>query len=1035
MTPESTTHSVLLGPLTVRLAGALAVLVGGVVLTGWALDVAALKSVLPGWVSMKPNTAGAFILIGLAVLLHRSSPPLASRLRPLASQLCALLAGLIGLLSLAEYAVNWNPGFDQWLFPEPAGTVGTSNPGRMAPDTALCFVLFAAGWEFARRPCVTARTRIATLLAGAAMITIALAKILSYFTPILRTYGWGGLTMMALPTAALFAALGMVLLLTAWPKNRPDSAAPTTAPAAPGARASWLFLLIFLLLAAGIVATGIFYYRNYERQFRIETEQQLAAIAELKVGELLQWRKERLGDATILHHNPALTQLARRFLASPADADAQRQLQAWLGKYQTQGPYDRVFLLDAQGGVRLSLPESPVPVAAVISARAVEVLRSGQPVFQDFFRHEQSQRVYLALLIPVRDESDANRPLGVLVLRIDPTTYFYPFIRRWPVPSATAETLLVRREGNEAVFLNELRFETNTALTRRSSLANTTMPAVKAALGQEGIVAGVDYRGVSVLAALRAIPDSPWFLVARRDVAEVFAPLRAQLWQVIITVGILLFGAGGGVGLVWRQQSVRFYKDQAQSAVALRESGAKFRAVAELSPMAIYASSGSDQKAEYINEAFYKIFGFSMEDVPTVGQWWIKAFPDEKYRQQVIDQWTHNIEQAGKNHTDVEVLECVCICKDGSAKDIAWVGKTIGDEFWAFGYDLTERKRAEAELRESEERFRRAIVDAPFPIMLHAEDGTVLQTSNSWREITGYTAEELATIGDWTERAYGERKAVVQGDIEALYGMEHRKYEGDYPIRTKSGGTRIWEFSSAPLGRLPDGRRIVVSMAMDVTERRQAEDAAKQEQVLSKTIIDSIPGTFYMLDEAGRYVRWNAYQRDEIVGQPEDRVAGMNAAETIHPEDRALIQSKIADVLVHGSDQIVEGRVLLRGGPAYRWLLMTGRRIMVEGRPFLVGIGIDRTERKQAEERLRIQAEQLAKANEELTRFNRLMAGRELRTIELKQQVNDLAAQLGQARPYPLAFLDAAAAEVVRTNPKPGEQDSKILESPKGTSP
>ncbi len=1029
MTSERTTHSAQLGPLTGRLAGTLTLLVGGMALVGWAFDITVLKSIRPDWVSMKPNTALCFVLVGLALLATRErlstlSPQLSTAVSRL-SRLCALLAGLIGLLSLAEYAFGWNLGFDQWLFPEPAGTVGTSHPGRMAPDTALCFLLFATGWEFARRPRQTSRTWIVTLLVGTAMITVALVEILSYFTPVLRTYGWGGLTMMALPTAALFAALGAALILTARPENRPESAAPTIALAAPGARASWLFLLIFLLLAAGIVATGIFYYRNYERQFRAEAEQQLAAIAELKVGLLAQWRKERLGDATILHQHPSLTQLVRRFLASPADADAQRQLQVWLGKYQAQGPYDRVFLLDAQGGVRLSLPETAVPVAAVMSARALEVLRSGQPVFQDFFRHELSQRVYLALLIPVRDESDANRPLGVLVLRVDPASYLYPFISRWPVPSATAETLLVRREGNEVVFLNELRFHKNTALTLRSSLANTNIPAVKAALGQEGIVEGVDYRGVPVLAALRAVPDSPWFLVARRDTAEVFAPLRAQLWQVMIMVGLLLFGAGAGVGLLWRQQSVRFYRDQAQMVVALRESGAKFRAVAELSPMAIYASSGSDQKAEYINEAFLKIFGFSMEDVPTVGQWWIKAFPDEKYRQQVIDQWTHNIEQAGKNHTDVEVLECVCICKDGSAKNIAWVGKTIGGEFWAFGYDLTERTRAADMLQASEERFRRAVVDSPFPILLHAEDGAILQASNSWCEITGYTREELATIGDWTERAYGERKSLVQAEIDALYGLDHRKYEGDYTIRTKSGGTRIWEFSSAPVGRLSDGRRIVISMAMDVTERRQAEDAAKREQALSKTIIDSIPGTFYMLDEAGRYVRWNAYQRDEIVGQPEERVAGMNAAETIHPEDRALIQSKIADVLVHGSDQIVESRVLLRGGPAYRWLLMTGRRIMVEGRPFLVGIGIDRTERKQAEERLSIQAEHLAKSTEELTRFNRLMAGRELRTIELKQQVNDLAAQLGQARPYPLAFLDAAAAEVVRTTPKPNDQGAE----------
>jgi PAS domain S-box-containing protein len=141
--------------------------------------------------------------------------------------------------------------------------------------------------------------------------------------------------------------------------------------------------------------------------------------------------------------------------------------------------------------------------------------------------------------------------------------------------------------------------------------------------------------------------------------------------------------------------------ERKQAEEKLQSSEVKFRTVAELSPIAIYASTGSDQKGIYINEAFYKIFGFTLKDVPTVGVWWIKAFPDEKYRQQIIDQWAYNIEQADKNNTDVEVLECVCVCKDGSEKNIAWVGKTIDDEFWAFGYDLTERKQSEDNLMKS----------------------------------------------------------------------------------------------------------------------------------------------------------------------------------------------------------------------------------------------------------------------------------------------------------------------------------------------
>jgi PAS domain S-box-containing protein len=142
--------------------------------------------------------------------------------------------------------------------------------------------------------------------------------------------------------------------------------------------------------------------------------------------------------------------------------------------------------------------------------------------------------------------------------------------------------------------------------------------------------------------------------------------------------------------------------------------------------------------------------------------------------------------------------------------------------------DVTDRRRAEAELRSSEERFRRAVTDSPFPALLHAEDGTIIQVSNAWCEITGYPPAELATIADWTERAYGERKELVQADIDVLYGLDRPKAEGDYSIRTKAGGIRIWDFSSAPLGRLPDGRRLVLSMAMDVTERRQAESEVRR---------------------------------------------------------------------------------------------------------------------------------------------------------------------------------------------------------------
>jgi PAS domain S-box-containing protein len=154
----------------------------------------------------------------------------------------------------------------------------------------------------------------------------------------------------------------------------------------------------------------------------------------------------------------------------------------------------------------------------------------------------------------------------------------------------------------------------------------------------------------------------------------------------------------------------------------------------------------------------------------------------------------------------------------------------------ALRQEASDRQQAQTDFKDSEARFRRAIVDAPFPIIIHSEDGRIIQMSRAFLEISGYGEDELSTIEDWTKRAYGHRKAPVEADINRLYNLDYRKDEGEYVITTKTGASRTWLFSSAPLGTLSDGTKLVISMAADVTAQKVAE-AALANQLRQQAIV------------------------------------------------------------------------------------------------------------------------------------------------------------------------------------------------------
>ncbi len=148
-----------------------------------------------------------------------------------------------------------------------------------------------------------------------------------------------------------------------------------------------------------------------------------------------------------------------------------------------------------------------------------------------------------------------------------------------------------------------------------------------------------------------------------------------------------------------------------ETEAALRDSEATFRAMVETLPVAIYLSTGVEQKSEYLNPRFVALFGYTQAEVPTAAEWWPLAYPNENYRREIAAEWQRRVEHAIATTAAIAPIETVVTCKDGSQRTIAWNFITLGKKNYACGLDLTARKQAESEIRQLNAELERRVRD------------------------------------------------------------------------------------------------------------------------------------------------------------------------------------------------------------------------------------------------------------------------------------------------------------------------------------
>jgi two-component system cell cycle sensor histidine kinase/response regulator CckA len=317
--------------------------------------------------------------------------------------------------------------------------------------------------------------------------------------------------------------------------------------------------LVLLVLLALDVLIGAWLFLEQQHHHRRMVEEQLQAIATLQSEGIATWRQGLLNQAASLSESPFLAQGVQRYLAEYRLDHAQALLQR-LRSMTTHYHYLGVLLVDSGGSVAASSGEiAQLDQGGVLAALATRAREERRPVLGDLFRLPASTKVFIAVAAPLFEDGEAEKQLlGTLVFIGDPQRFLYPLLQNWPIPSDSAETLLVRSAGEEVIFLNPLRHVADPPLSLRLPRSRVEVPAVAAVSGQSGIVTGPDYRGRKVIAYVQAIPASPWFLVCKIDDHEAFSQWRKQsalLTLAFSGIAALLVA----FGLALRQRNRRHY--------------------------------------------------------------------------------------------------------------------------------------------------------------------------------------------------------------------------------------------------------------------------------------------------------------------------------------------------------------------------------------------------------------------------------------------------------------------------------------------
>jgi diguanylate cyclase (GGDEF)-like protein/PAS domain S-box-containing protein len=731
-------------------------------------------------------------------------------------------------------------------------------------------------------------------------------------------------------------------------------------PMQPGAKLrSWPLLLVLLVLGMMIGAIALIAYHMQSYALEQGALANLRGVAKLKVAEIGRWMDERRSNARFLSRNPIVR---KALLDWPREEDepARQQLSQLLrGVGETFG-FATVALLDENGRSLVVIGAQPETGNALRNA-VRKATETGDIALVDLHREPANGTIRMGFLAPIYDEAQGPRRLiGLALLEMRPEIFLYDYVQSWPLGNTTGETLLVRRQKEDFLVLNDLRYRSRAALAMQLPPGSFGLPGETDAASEGRRGPTEDYRDKQVLAAYESVPGTSWWLVAKIDASEALYGLQDLALKTGLITLTALLGSIALVGLMWQRQRLRLALGTAEQGRALEAAENRFGATFEQAAVGLALATPTGRWLR-VNERLADLLGYRSDDLIA------RNFCDV-VRPEDLPETAELWQRFLAGEINEFAIEKSCVGNEGrsfwGAVTVSLVRDADGQPDYSIVVirDMSARRAVEQALHDSEERFDLA--------MRGTNDGVWdwnLQTGESyysprWKSMLGYTEEELENHRDtWQFLIHQDDLATASRHLNDCLAGHTPTFEAEFRMRHKSG-TYVHILSRAFLVQREDGKPTrLVGTHVDISGRKAVEETLRERVRLQEyiaKIADNLPGTICSFQQRTDgafsllYASTNLYELYDCSPEEAESDAAPLLAR-VHVDDIDGVLDSIAE----------SARSLTLWQHEYRFVHPAKGEIWVEGRcaperepdgsTVWHGFLYDVSERRRSEERLR----------------------------------------------------------------------------------